>query len=329
MGNMPESFSAVVADLVARIEKLEKEVAELRGEASGASVAEDAPVVMDFPDIKGFDEVQDFPESGNKEVPEEVTLEDVPEESVAEEETATRDILEEPVSEPVIAGDVTVISGETEIILDDIPENEIQEAAVEDITEENTDDDTAFVTEEESASAEEVIDEKATAVETVPEDLPDAENRPDKNCSPAVQESETAMETDESAWDAVSLFGDEEPAAAAPVRRRGMKETINDEAPAKKTVLDAMTDNSAWRHDIPGPEVRELRSAIGLGDKVYFCHALFRDDNALYQDTVLKLNAMKKLDDAVEYLRATFPEWDWNSDKVYRFMMAVRRKVRN
>ena len=306
---MPESFSAVVADLVARIEKLEKEVAELRGEAAGASVAEDAPVVMDFPDIKGFDEVQDFPESGNEEVPEEVTLEDIPEESVAEEETATRDILEEPAPEPVIAG-------ETEIILDDIPE-------------ENTDDDAAFVPEEGSASAEEVIAEEATAVETVPEDLPDAENGPDKNCTPAVQESETAMETEESAWGVVSLFGDEEPAAAAPVRRRGIKETLNDEVPAKKTVLDTMTDNSAWRHDIPGPEVRELRSAIGLGDKVYFCHALFRDDNALYQDTVLKLNAMKKLDDAVEYLRATFPEWDWNSDKVYRFMMAVRRKVRN
>lgn len=318
---MPESFSAVVADLVARIEKLEKEVAELRGEAVRASVAEDAPVVMDFPDIKGFDEVTDFPESGNEEVPEEVTLEDVPEESVAEEETAARDILEEPAAEPVIAG-------ETEIILDDIPENEIQEAAAEDIPEENTDDDAAFVSEEGSASAEEVIAEEASAAETVPEDLPDAENGPDKSCTPAVQESETAMETEESAWGAVSLFGDEEPAAAAPVRRRGIKETLNDEVPAKKTVLDAMTEGSAWRHDIPGPEVRELRSAIGLGDKVYFCHALFRDDNALYQDTVLKLNAMKKLDDAVEYLRATFPEWDWNSDKVYRFMMAVRRKVR-
>lgn len=314
MGNMPESFSAVVADLVARIEKLEKEVAELRGEAARASVAEDSPVIMDFPDIKGFDEVPDFQENGNEEVPEEVTLEDVPEESVAE---------------PVIAGDVTVISGETEIILDDIPEDEIQEAAAEDIPEENTDNDAAFVPEEGSASAEEVIAEEASAVDTVPEDLPDAENGPDKNCSPAVKESETAMETEESAWGAVSLFGDEEPAAAAPVRRRGMKETLNDEVPAKKTVLDTMTDNSAWRHDIPGPEVRELRSAIGLGDKVYFCHALFRDDNALYQDTVLKLNAMKKLDDAVEYLRATFPEWDWNSDKVYRFMMAVRRKVRN
>lgn len=317
---MPESFSAVVADLVARIEKLEKEVAELRGEAARASVAEDSPVIMDFPDIKGFDEVPDFPENGNEEVPEEVTLEDVPEENVeedipegnpdddagfvpeessasAEEGIAEEEAGEEPVSEPVIAG-------ETEIILDDIPEDEIQEAAAEYIPEE-------------------------TGTETVPEDLPDAEDGPDKNCSPAVKESGTAMETEESAWGAVSLFGDEEPAAAAPVRRKGMKETLNDEMPARKTVLDAMTEGSAWRHDIPGPEVRELRSAIGLGDKVYFCHALFRDDNALYQDTVLKLNAMKKLDDAVEYLRATFPEWDWNSDKVYRFMMAVRRKIRN
>lgn len=279
---MPESFSAVVADLVARIEKLEKEVAELRGEAARASVAEDSPVIMDFPDIKGFDEVPDFPENGNEEVPEEVTLEDVPEENVEE----------------------------------DIPEG-------------NPDDDAEFVPEEGSASAEEGINEEAAAVETEPEDLPDAEDGPDNSCTPEVHEIEVAMEPEEAAWGTVSLFGDEVPAAAAPVRRRGMKETLNDEVPARKTVLDAMTEGSAWRHDIPGPEVRELRSAIGLGDKVYFCHALFRDDNALYQDTVLKLNAMKKLDDAVEYLRATFPEWDWNSDKVYRFMMAVRRKIRN
>lgn len=320
---MPESFSAVVADLVARIEKLEKEVAELRGEAARASVAEDSPVIMDFPDIKGFDEVPDFPENGNEEVPEEVTLEDIPEKGSASEEEviAEEEAGEEPASE-------TGISGETEIILDDIPEDEIQEAAAEDIPEGNPDDGAEFVPEEGSASAEEGINEEAAAVETEPEDLPDAEDGPDNNCTPEVHEIEVAMEPEEAAWGAVSLFGDEVPAAAAPVRRRGMKETLNDEVPARKTVLDAMTEGSAWRHDIPGPEVRELRSAIGLGDKVYFCHALFRDDNALYQDTVLKLNAMKKLDDAVEYLRATFPEWDWNSDKVYRFMMAVRRKIR-
>lgn len=321
MGNMPESFSAVVADLVARIEKLEKEVAELRGEAARASVAEDSPVIMDFPDIKGFDEVPDFPENGNEEVQEEVTLEDIPEEGSASEEEviAEEEAGEEPASE-------TGISGETEIILDNIPEDEIQEAAAEDIPEENPDNGAEFAPEEGSASAEEGINEEAAAVE--PEDLPDAEDGPDNSCTPEVHEIEAAMEPEEAAWGAVSLFGDEVPAAAAPVRRRGMKETLNDEMPARKTVLDAMTEGSAWRHDIPGPEVRELRSAIGLGDKVYFCHALFRDDNALYQDTVLKLNAMKKLDDAVEYLRATFPEWDWNSDKVYRFMMAVRRKIR-
>ena len=74
--------------------------------------------------------------------------------------------------------------------------------------------------------------------------------------------------------------------------------------------------------------MKSLRSAIGLGDQVIFIKRLFRDDSALYQDTIEKLNAMKSLDEAVGYINGTFPEWDMESDDVYRFMMAVRRKVR-
>jgi len=37
---------------------------------------------------------------------------------------------------------------------------------------------------------------------------------------------------------------------------------------------------------------------------------------------------MSTLSEAVHYLSETFPEWDLDSDDVYRFMMAVRRKVR-
>jgi hypothetical protein len=41
-----------------------------------------------------------------------------------------------------------------------------------------------------------------------------------------------------------------------------------------------------------------------------------------------KINTMETLDQAVEYLCSTFHGWDMNSDLVYRFMMAVRRKVK-
>ena len=93
-------------------------------------------------------------------------------------------------------------------------------------------------------------------------------------------------------------------------------------------VLDAMAGDAAWRTDIPGPEVKSLRSAIALGDQVVFINRLFRKDSALYQDTVDRLNAMGSLSEAIGYLSGTFPEWDLNSDDVYRFMMAVRRRIR-
>lgn len=95
-----------------------------------------------------------------------------------------------------------------------------------------------------------------------------------------------------------------------------------------KAILDVMADKLAWYRDMPGPEVKSLRSAIGLGEQVVFIRHLFRDDSALYQSSIEKLNMMKSLDEAVAYLRNTFPEWNMESDDVYRFMMAVRRKIR-
>lgn len=95
-----------------------------------------------------------------------------------------------------------------------------------------------------------------------------------------------------------------------------------------KTVLDAKLDRAAWSHDIPGPEVKSLRSAIALGDQVMYIDRLFRNDSALYQSTIDLLNSMDRFKEAVEYLSSTFPEWDPESEDVYRFMMSVRRKIR-
>lgn len=84
----------------------------------------------------------------------------------------------------------------------------------------------------------------------------------------------------------------------------------------------------AWRTDVPGPEVRSIRSAISLGDQVAFIGRLFRNDTALFQTTIDHLGQLRTLDEAVKYLGGIFPEWDQASDEVYRFMMAVRRKIR-
>ncbi len=166
-----------------------------------------------------------------------------------------------------------------------------------------------------SVAAEPVVEE-ASAVEDVPvvEDMPVAEDVPAAEDVPVVEDVPAVEDLPE------DLFG--APAAAKPAAH------VHKSKGKAPLVLDAMAGDAAWRTDIPGPEVKSLRSAIALGDQVVFINRLFRKDSALYQDTVDRLNAMGSLSEAISYLSGTFPEWDLNSDDVYKFMMAVRRRIR-
>ena len=96
---------------------------------------------------------------------------------------------------------------------------------------------------------------------------------------------------------------------------------------ARKAVLDVMEDKQAWRTDIPGAPVKDILSAISLNDRVQFINVLFNGDPGLFQQARAQLNAMETLDQAVEYVTSTY-NWDMGSQVVYRFMMAVRRKVK-
>lgn len=95
---------------------------------------------------------------------------------------------------------------------------------------------------------------------------------------------------------------------------------------ARKTVAEVMEDKQAWRTDIPGAPVRDLLSAISLNDRVQFINTLFKGDPSIFQQTRAKINLMTSLDQVVEFITSTF-DWDMNSQIVYRFMMAVRRKI--
>ncbi len=97
---------------------------------------------------------------------------------------------------------------------------------------------------------------------------------------------------------------------------------------AKPILNEVMAADCAWRKDMPGSPVRDIRSAISLNDRVIFINLLFKEDAQTFVDTLAKINTMETLDQAVEYICTTFPSWDLNSDLVYRFMMAVRRKVK-
>ena len=121
-------------------------------------------------------------------------------------------------------------------------------------------------------------------------------------------------------------FGEVEPALG---KTRSVK-TVNDANSSRvhKTIGESHTGTRAWLTDMPGPEVKDIRSAISLNDRVMFISSLFREDSMLFQDVVSKINAQTSIDKVVSYLEETFPEWNMDSELVYRFMMAVRRKIR-
>ena len=157
-----------------------------------------------------------------------------------------------------------------------------------------------------TASEPEAEPETEAAPETEAEPEPDAEPEP-----AAEPEAEPVQEEDDEPF---SLFG--EMFGAAPARKPSRSRTLNEAnaSRASGAVIDLQTDRPAWYVDMPGPEVKDVRSAISLNDRVMFIANL--------------LNGMSDLHKAVAYLQSTFPEWDMGSDAVYRFMMAVRRKIR-
>lgn len=165
------------------------------------------------------------------------------------------------------------------------------------------------------------------AVEEGPAESVPVESRPE---IPA--ESETATgdlpAAEEEAPGSVfgELWGESKPAPA----KKPVPRTLNDvnAASVHKAVIDSRPDKPRWYTDIPGSEVKDVRSAISLNDRVLFICSLFRDDSMLFQDVVNRINSFPTLEKAVEYLSETFPEWDIYSDNVHRFMMAVRRKIR-
>ena len=118
---------------------------------------------------------------------------------------------------------------------------------------------------------------------------------------------------------------DDLPIFAAPEQ---VAPVVKVEQKVKQAVIDSMTDRQAWRTDMPGTQVRDIRSAISLNDRILFINMLFDQDPMAFQDALTRINQMASLAEVVDYIVAERPEWDLESETVYRFMMAVRRKVR-
>jgi len=83
----------------------------------------------------------------------------------------------------------------------------------------------------------------------------------------------------------------------------------------------------AWMTEVPAMSVKNIRSAISLQDRAMFIKTLFKEDFALYDSTISALNGMGSPEEAADYVKENFPDWNLRSDVVYEFMMAVRKKL--
>lgn len=224
-----------------------------------------------------------------------------------------------------------------EAVADDMPADVFAENAGENVGESVPDDipETESEAEPEAEPETEDLPESEPEVEQEPEDLPEAvpgqeiQAEPETEAEPeqvAGTEPEPKPE-DLPEEDGFSLFGgmaeEEEPKA-----RKTKAPSEHRQYSGHKVIADQKYGNEAWRNDMPGPEVKDVRSAISLNDRVMFISTLFRDDSMLFQDVINKINALTTLEKAVQYLKENFPEWDMDSELVYRFMMSVRRKIR-
>ena len=169
---------------------------------------------------------------------------------------------------------------------------------------------------------------------SVPETEEVSEEDTVEDVTEAEPETETEVEVPaepEPAVAPVAVVEDSEPAGD------GLFMTVEEEpvilhqqvqaAASQTAVIDVMAKKHAWRGDMPGTPVKDIRAAIALVDRALFINRLFGEDAMKFMDTLNHINQMSNLDEAVEYLASAYPEWDFDSDVVYRFMMAVRRKI--
>lgn len=144
------------------------------------------------------------------------------------------------------------------------------------------------------------------------ESEPESESEPEQNPEP---EPESEQDEDE---DLPGVFDQPEPLYAA----------AQSAPKVKPSVVEVMAETHPWRTDMPGTTVKDVRSAISLNDRIIFINYLFDEDPMAFQEAITQINTMTSLDQAVDYLSSGHPDWDFTSELVYRFMMAIRRRLK-
>ena len=278
----------LMTSLRSQMELLEIKFAQLQ-HVAGQEDEDMTPIDLDLDDMM-VEPVDEIPE-----------IEDVvePEAEVPETEISVTDVQEiEDVVEPVVEDTV-----DDDLPFDDVPsepaEEQFEEPAEEQFEE--------SVEETFQENVEEQVEEPVEVLMEEPAEEP-------------VMFIEEPVEPVADEDDDLPIFAEPEPEPvqqAAPIDRK-----------PRQTVIDSMTDRQAWRTDMPGTPVKDIRSAISLNDRILFINMLFGQDPMAFQDALTKINQMASIDEVVDFVVNERPEWDLASETVYRFMMAVRRKIR-
>ena len=283
----------LMASLRAQMELLETKIAQLQ-HVAGQEDEDMTPIDLDLDDMM-VEPVAEIPE-----------IEDVvePEAEVPETEISVTDVQEvEDVVEPEIEVPVVQDTVDDDLPFDDVPaepaEEQFEEPAEEQFEEP--------VEETFQENVEEQVEEPVEVLMEEPAEEP-------------VMFIEEPVEPVADEDDDLPIFAEPEPEPvqqAAPI-----------DSKPRQAVIDSMTDRQAWRTDMPGTPVKDIRSAISLNDRILFINMLFGQDPMAFQDALTKINQMASLDEVVDFVVTGRPEWDLESETVYRFMMAVRRKIR-
>lgn len=198
---------------------------------------------------------------------------------------------------------------EVEVVMDDLPEPEAEDVELEEIYE--TESESELDMESDSEPELESESEDADVEESVHESVLEPEYAED----PEEDNGEEGQEEDD---DLPGVFDQPVP----------LYQAAQNSPAVKPSVAEVMAENHPWRTDMPGTPVKDVRSAISLNDRIIFINYLFDEDPMAFQNAITQINTMTSLEQVVEYVKMEHPEWDLNSELVYRFMMAVRRRVK-
>ena len=283
----------LMTSLRSQMELLEIKFAQLQ-HVAGQEDEDMTPIDLDLDDMM-VEPVAEIPET-----------EDVvePEAEVPETEISVTDVQEvEDVVEPEIEVPVVEDTVDDDLPFDDVPAEPAEEQFEEPVEEQLEEP----VEETFQENVEEQVEEPVEVLMEEPAEEP-------------VMFIEEPVEPVADEDDDLPIFAEPEPEPvpqAAPI-----------DSKPRQAVIDSMTDRQAWRTDMPGTPVKDIRSAISLNDRILFINMLFGQDPMAFQDALTKINQMISLDEVVDFVVTGRPEWDLESETVYRFMMAVRRKIR-